>query len=179
MAVDKIRQVPIIGQTCRQEPIVNRLVSMLLLAAFAAQHFMCCCSGLGAHASEQDRSAAIPVCNIATGSDECCPDSECCDEECCEDHGESCNCIYSHQGDCPCKGSHNHHLCTASHVFFTATPRAELPPSMDWHLVAVWPAESTLLTTLAALSAEIHDGVDSGPSLTAQARRSALCVYRI
>lgn len=158
---------------------MNRLVSMLLLTAFAAQHFMCCCSGLGSHPSKPQLSLATPVCKIATGDDECSLDSECCDDECCEDHSESCNCIFSREGDCPCGGSHGHHLCTASHVFFTATPRAELPPSMDWHHFAIWPAESTLVITLATLSTEIHEGVDFGPSLTAQARRSALCVYRI
>jgi hypothetical protein len=50
---------------------------------------------------------------------------------------------------------------------------------VDWHCFGFWPSESTLLITLAALTVEIHDGVDIGPPLTAQARRSALCVYRI
>ncbi len=153
---------------------MNRLVSMLLLAMFAAQHFMCCCSGLGAHASKQE-VAPTSVCEIATESSE----SACCNEECCEEHGDSNDWLSSHESDCPCKGKHQHHLCSASHIFFTATPRAELPPSFDWHHFAVWPAESPLLVTLASLTAEAYDDVDIGPPLTAQARRSALCVYRI
>ncbi len=156
---------------------MNRLVSMLLLTAFAAQHFMCCCSGIGAHACDQGKSFVTPVCKIATGCDDSC--SDCCDEQCCEDHDESCNCAHPHEGDCPCHGSHGHHLCVASHIFFTPTPRAALPPSVDWHCFGFWPTESTLLITLAALTVEIHDGVDFDPPLTAQARRSALCVYRI
>jgi hypothetical protein len=158
---------------------VNRVVSMLLLAAFAAQHFMCCCSGLGGHACGRDQSAGSPVCQIATGCDESISDSDCCEEQCCHDHDEPCDGIHSHDHDCPGNGSHGHHLCVASHFFFVPTPRAALPPSMDWHDFGFWPAESSLLITLAALTIAIHDGVDFGPPLTAQARRSALCVYRI
>ena len=158
---------------------MNRLVSTLLLTAFAAQHFMCCCSGLGTHACDQDRSAAVSVCQNAIGGEEGVSGSECPDEQCCCSHGEPCDGIHLHECDCPCDGSHGHHLCVGSHIFFMPTPRAELPPSIDWHDFGFWPAESSLLITLASLAIEIHDGVDCGPPLTAQARRSALCVYRI
>lgn len=158
---------------------MNRLVSTLLLAAFAAQHFMCCCSGLGTHACDQVSSVAASACKIATGDDHCSADSSCNDEACCESHDEPCGGIHPDEDDCPCGGSHGHHLCVVSHLFFTATPRASLPPAVGWHHFDVWAAEASLLMRSASLTCEIHDGVDFGPPLTAQARRSALCVYRI
>ncbi|MDB5346055.1 MAG: hypothetical protein JWP89_4432 [Schlesneria sp.] len=156
---------------------MNRLVSTLMLAVFAAQHFMCCCCELGGHACDQDHSASQPVCAIATVSDE--SSSDCGDEHCCHEHREPCDGGHAYDEESPSHGSHGHHLCVASHVFFVPTPRAALPPSMDCHDFGLWPTASSVLVSFDSLTIAIHDGVDCGPPLTAQARRSALCVYRI
>jgi hypothetical protein len=174
-AVDKKGQPPIIGGSCRWSKVVNRLVSMLMLAAFATQHFMCCCSELGGHAFEQDHFAAPPVCVIASDEAKSVRSDKCC----CHEHRESRDASQSQGEESPSHGSHGHHLCVASHVFFVTTPRAVLPPSMDCHDFGLWPAESSITATLASLMIEIHHGVDFRPPLTAQARRAALCVYRI
>jgi hypothetical protein len=50
---------------------------------------------------------------------------------------------------------------------------------MDCHDFGLWPTASSVLVSFGSLTIAIHDGVDFGPALTAQARRSALCVYRI
>jgi secreted protein with Ig-like and vWFA domain len=69
-------------------------------------------------------------------------------------------------------------LCLAEHLFFVQTPKAELPhlaiPSFG--LLAI---DDSLLNPAALTALIRRSGVDSGPPLSAHARRSALCVYRI
>jgi hypothetical protein len=64
-------------------------------------------------------------------------------------------------------------LCVGSHIVFTTTPRAELPPSMDGH------ADLLLSSAVASLNVTSEEGVRCGSMLTARTRRSTLCVYRI
>ena len=151
---------------------MNRLVSMLMLAAFAAQHFVCCCSGLGTHACDQGHCAPEPVCAIANGLDQSASHG------CGHDHSGPCDVHDSEQEKCPSNDSHGHHVCVAAHVFFTPTPRASVPQSTACQY-GLWCCDSATFVASTSLSTAIREGVDLGPPLSSRERRSALGVYRI
>lgn len=150
---------------------MNRLVSMLMLATFAAQHFACCCSGLGTHACEQSQCATEVTC-AASKVD---VHSSCCGH----DHAAGNALNHSEHEESPANGSHGHHVCVGTHVFFVTAPRASLPPSNLCQDYGFSPVDASHFVTMTSLRAAIRDTGDSSPPLTSRARRSTLCVYRI
>lgn len=151
---------------------MNRLVSILMLAGFAAQHFVCCCSGQGADVCDHGHSRLDPICAIAESLN----DAEC---HCGHDHAAPTENSPAESEEHPSDGSHGHHICVASHVFFVLTPRAAVPPSYACQHYFLLPVDSSLFAMMVSSTSAVHDGVDSGTPFSAQARRSALGVYRI
>jgi len=156
---------------------VNRLVSMLMLATFAAQHFACCCSGLGTHACEQNQCATEkhPGWEATCRASEIDVHSSCCGH----DHAAGDAPKHSEHDESPANGSHGHHVCVGTHVFFVTAPRASLPPSNLSQDYGFSPADGAHFVTMTSSKATIRDTGDSSPPLTSSARRSTLCVYRI
>ncbi len=150
---------------------MNRLVSLVMLVAFAAQHMMCCCTGTAAHVCDHD--ADQPVCAVEHNHDE--HDTDDCGHE----HPAPCNSEpLSHEG-CPCDPSHQHHFCFGTHVYFVSAPRAELPLSVMHHDFGFGSLGVSVRVWMTSLAAASRHGVDSGPPLSSCPQRSALCVYRI
>lgn len=151
---------------------MNRWVSILMLAGFAAQHFMCCCSGQGADVCDHGHSHSESICAIAESP----IDAEC---HCGHEHAAPTESDLAEHENVPSDGSHGHHICVASHVFFVLTPRAAVPPSYACQHYFLLPVDSSLFAMMVSSTMAVHDGVDSGTPRAAQARRSALGVYRI
>ena len=152
---------------------MNRLVSLVMLVAFAAQHMMCCCTGTAAHSCDHDHSAAEPVCAIEHNHDD--HDSHKCDHE----HLPLSDTEHSdHEG---CSGDHSypHHYCIGTHVFFLSAPRAEMPASVMHYDFGFGSLDVSIQGVMTSLAAASRHGVDSGPPLSSCPQRSALCVYRI
>ena len=152
---------------------MNRLVTFVMLVAFAAQHSMCCCTGTAAHSCDYDRSVYEPVCAIAYNHDD--QDSCECDHE---DSAPSKSQPFDHEG-CPGDHSHQHHYCFRTHVFFLSAPRAELPASIMHHDFGIGSLDVSVQGVMTSLAAASRHGVDSSPPLSSCPQRSALCVYRI
>ena len=157
---------------------MNRLVSLVMLVAFVAQHFVCCCSGTAAHSCDHDHSVAEPVCAVEHNHDECNHD----DHDTCEcDHEHSAPSKsepFDHESG-PCDHSHQHHYCLGTHVVFVSAPRAELPLSVMHHDFGFGSLGVSVRVWMTSLAAASRHGVDSGPPLSSCPQRSALCVYRI
>ena len=153
---------------------MNRVVSLVMLVAFAAQHLMCCCTGAGAHVCDHGDAANEPICEIAHNH--------------VDDH-ESKACDHAHcvlppaespvNDTSPGDHSHHHHFCVGTHVFFVSAPRAELPASPMIHDFGFESLGCSIQVAMASLAAASRHGVDSGPPHTSCPQRSALCVYRI
>lgn len=156
---------------------MNRLVSMLMLATFAAQHFACCCSGLGTHACDQSQSAMKnhPGWEATCAASHVEVHSSCCGHN----HVAVDATKHSEHDESPSNGSHGHHVCVGTHVFFVTAPRASLPPSTLCQAYGFLPADVPHFVTMTSLEATIRERGDSSPPLTSRARRSTLCVYRI
>ena len=152
---------------------MNRLVSLVMLVAFAAQHMMCCCTGTAAHSCGHDHSAVEPVCAIAHSHDD--HDSD----ECDHGHLPPSDTDHSDHESCPGDPSHQHHYCFGTHVFFVSAPRAEMPASIMHHDFGFGSLDVSIHGVMTSLAAASRHGVDSGPPLSTCPQRSALCVYRI
>lgn len=179
-AVDRIRQRRIIAQHWSRSWNVNRLVSLVMLVAFAAQHLMCCCTGAAAHCCDHDHPATGRVCTIADshddhGSHECGHESH----ECKHEHLSSSDCNHSDHESCPGDPTHQHHYCVGTHVFFMSAPRVDMPPSAMDHDFGFGSLDVSIQGVMTSLAAASRHGVDSGPPLSSCPQRSALCVYRI
>ena len=155
---------------------MNRLVSLVMLVAFAAQHFMCCCIGASAHSCDHDHSADAPVCMIEHNHDD--HDSDECDHKDYEHSAPTNSEPLSHE-DCPCDHSHQHHYCIGTHVFFVSAPRAEMPQSVMNHDFAFGSWDFSVRVAMTSLAVASRHGVDSGPPLSSCPQRSTLCVYRL
>ncbi|MCX7410475.1 MAG: hypothetical protein NTZ32_20560 [Planctomycetales bacterium] len=154
---------------------MNRLVSLVMLVAFVAQHFMCCCTGTAAHVCDHDHSADQPVCAVEHNHHDDDHDSDECDHE----HSTPANSEpLSHEG-CPSDHSHQHHYCIGTHVFFVSAPRAEMPQSVMCHDFTFESLDFSVQVAMTSLAAANRHGVDSSPPLSSCPQRSALCVYRI
>lgn len=152
---------------------MNRLVSFVMLVAFAAQHMMCCCTGTAAHTCDHDHSATEPICAIEINHHD--HDSGECDHE---HSAPSSSAPLNYEG-CPCDHSHQHHYCIGTHVFFVSTPRADMPQSVMHHDFVFGSLDVSVRVLMTSLATSTHYGVDSGPPLSSCPQRSALCVYRI
>lgn len=174
-AVDRGSQSPIIEVTIDRSCFVNRLISMLMLATFAAQHFACGCSGLGTHACESRCSADFP------GKKVDCRDSNIDSHSSCCGHGHAAeyDAHASEHDETPENRSHGHHICVGTHVFFVTAPRASLPASSLWHDDSSSPAGPSHFVTMASNLAMICVRDDTSPPLSSRVRRSTLCVYRV
>ena len=152
---------------------MNRLVSLVMLVAFAAQHLICCCSGTAAHSCDHDYSIAETVCAIEHNHDE--HDADECDHE----HLPLLDSDHSDHESCPGDHSHQHHYCIGTHVFFLSAPRAEMPASIMHHDFGFGSLDVSIHGLMTSLAAASRHGVDAGPPLSSCPQRSALCVYRI
>lgn len=154
---------------------MNRLISMLMLATFAAQHFACCCSGLRTHACESQCSAEFSGLKATSRVSEVDTHSSCCDH----DHAAGHDARASEHDDTPENRSHGHHICVGTHVFFVTAPRASLPASNLWQDYSSSPASPSHFVTMASNLAMICGRDDSSPPLSSRIRRSTLCIYRV
>lgn len=159
---------------------MNRLISLVMLFAFVAQHLVCCCTGTEAHSCNHDHSAAEPVCATTHSQNEhkshsCKHHSHACGHE----HSKPLDTEDSKDENSPCDDSHQHHVCVGTHIFFVAAPRAKISQSAMQYDFGF--SSFHLFDGIAKLSlaTEIRQGIDLGPSLILCPQRSALCVYRI
>ena len=153
--------------------ILNRLVSLVMLGVFAAQLFMCCCSGMGKHTCDQDHSAQEPVCAVADDHDEHHS------HECHHEHSPTPASDDSDNDGCPCDHSHQHHFCIGTHIFFVAAPRAEISQPVVDYCFVLGMFDLSFRVAMASLAAENRQAIGSDSPLISCPQRSALCVYRI
>ena len=184
-AVDRTRLAPIIPAPPFRNEFVNRLVSLVILVAFVAQHFMCCCTETAAHSCGDDHPANAGQACVYT-YEHTHPHGDHDHEHRDHDHGlfhrdhdAHCDAKETDHGSCPCDRPHQHHVCIGTHVFFVAAPRDEMPIENLSHCFPV--ANTDVLNPLAMTvrTSFGHHGVDYGPPLSTCPQRSALCVYRI
>ena len=149
---------------------MNRLVSLVMLVAFVAQHFVCCCTGATSYSCDHDHSLAEPVCAIEHSHDE---------HECGHERQSAPDGDQEDREGCPCGHSHPHHYCIGTHVFFVSAPRAELPQSVMSHDFGITTWDDSVRGWMTSLATASRHDVDSGPPLSSCPQRSALCVYRV
>ena len=147
---------------------MNRLVSILILATFALQHFACCCIGVGLHECDQvkcptamhhDQHVAIKSATAAE-QDSCCG------------HDHSFADVETHfaHDDSPINDSHEHHICVGTHVFFVSSPRASVPPTNLCQNYCFAPTDASHLSAMTSMEATRYS-VASSPPLSASSRR--------
>ena len=160
---------------------MNRLVSLVMLAAFAVQQFACCCVGAGTHTCDQNPpSVAGQALGFSYTHSHAHGD---------EDHHHHHACNHEHD-ELPAgddadpasdtgRPSHQHRVCVGTLVFFVSVSRFELPQQafspglsfVSFDLAQHW--------EMAVCVAASHYGDGFGPPLSSCPQRSALCVYRI
>jgi hypothetical protein len=179
-AIDGIRQARIIPSPSAKEKIVNRLLSLLMLVAFAVQQFACCCAGSGTQACDHNHPT---VAGHSLGSS--CPhghahgDEDHDHDSCHQKRGDFPGSDEADDQSCPGNHSHQHHLCVGTHVFFVSAARFELPPQAFSLGLSFTLFVCSLNLEAPVCIAAAHYGGGFGPSLSSCPQRSALCVYRI
>ena len=153
---------------------MNRLVSLVMLVAFAVQQFACCCCvGAGTHTCDHDHCVADHVCEIEHNHDD--HDSDGCGHE---DSVPSNSEPFEHQS-CPGDHSHQHHICVGTQVFFVSAARFVLPPQAFSLGLSFAAFDLSQHLGVSVCVSAAHYGDGSGPPLSSCPQRSALCVYRI
>ena len=152
---------------------MNRLVSILMLATFALQHFACCCTGTGMHECDEfqcltdmqhEQHFELESAIVAEHS------------ACCHDHcGADSNLPHN---DTPTNDTHEHHVCVGTHVFFVSAPRASVPPTNISQNCCFTPIDASHLSAMTSMEATRYSVASNSP-LSASSRRSTLSVYRI
>ena len=158
---------------------MHRLVSLMLLIAFVAQHLVCCCSGAFAHSCDHKHHSNEPVCAIEHSHAEEDFHSHGCDHDCDHEHESPSIPDNSNDHNCPCDHSHHHHICIGTHVFFISAPRCEMSQPMLDLTFGFEHLDFSAQFSMAMLALQNYVGVDSGPPRFSCSQRSTLCVYRI
>ena len=163
---------------------MNRLVSLVMLVAFAVQQFACCCVGAGTHTCDQSHPS---VAGQALGLSYTHSHAHG-DEDHNHHHDDHHACNHKHDelpvGDDADLASdtdhpsHQHRVCVGTHVFFVSATRFELPQQALSLGLNFAPFDLSLHLGTPLCAATVHYG-GFGPPLSSCPQRSALCVYRI
>lgn len=137
---------------------LNRLFRLLILVAFTAQHFACCCSGVGTeHSAASHQQSAESTCHSFSQPR--------------EEFGEKVdhNCSDESQ-DSP----HDHHCCVLTHLVFVSAKHFHLTYRINVSPIGVdSPLTRVACKHFRKLNCYIVPTTYCGP------QRSKLCVYRI
>ena len=159
---------------------MNRLVSLVMLVAFAVQQFACCCVGAGTHTCDHNHpSVAGQAFGFSYTHSHVHGDEDHDHDACHHEHDKLPASDDADDQSCSGDHSHQHHICVGTHVFFVSAARFELPPQdsslgLSFALFDLSPHLGTSVCTAAA-----HYAGGFGPPLSSCPQRSALCVYRI
>lgn len=154
---------------------MDRIVPVFVVVAFILQHFMCCCDGMSHHVCYQDRHAVDNSPATVTHGN-------CCSHGHKQDRPDSLTRRANWTGtDLALPGNkplHEHHLCVVAHAFFVQSPKVELLRSV-FSTFGALAAECSALDSVAILGHGLPHEMHCSPPLSSQARRAAICVYRI
>ena len=158
---------------------MNRLVAILMLVQFVAQHFACCCTGC--ESAPQKSQQVTSISNSAQRSGHC--------GGCCHRHHDRRTQTETQntkpaENDTPApydrsdSGSPQHHLCFASHIVFNSTGRAFIAPSSLGSGDFLLPRDALRRKLLESFAASRFSDDTEQPRFNAY-ERSRLGVYRI
>lgn len=154
---------------------MDRFVSFLVVVAFIAQHFVCCCHGTVPRVCDHDRPVVDSRCVTVAHAKCCGHDHKPARSENLAELGDRTGIDPEMPGD---ESRHEHHLCVVAHTFFVQSPKAELPRSVVSTSGSL-AAECSAMDSVAILGHGLHHSIKISLPITSQARRAAMCVYRI
>ena len=159
---------------------MNRLVSLVMLVAFAVQQFACCCVGAGTHTCDHDHpSVAGQALGLSRTHSHIHGDEDHDHDACHRKQDELPATDEADHQSCPGDHSHQHHICVGTHIFFVSASRFELPPPLFNHCLNFAAVNHSLYLGTSVCTAASHYGSGFGPPLSSCPQRSAIGVYRI